>query len=156
MVSLDTTSYDSLYDSVFTKIQDYNLAEMTKEEAFGVIADYLRPAVALFSGCTQDLGSRNDSLGEFGFRLTDTNFEILSNYMVICYLDAAYIRTPAALKPLPGSGPSDRKGMLEAALAVRERCMAENERMRINYSHRNSAVYRMAAVRANAKRGVHS
>ena len=85
-LSLNTTYYD-LCNSVFGKIKDYGLAGLDKDVAFQIIMEYIDPAIAMFSGCTQDLSDRNDDLGEFSFPLTTKNFQILSNYMDIFYLN---------------------------------------------------------------------
>ena len=92
------TTYQELCDSVFSKIKDYGLAGLDKDTAFSIILEYLDPAILMFSGCAQDLDDRDDKLGEFNFCLSNKNFQILSNYMVICYLDANYIRTGEMLK----------------------------------------------------------
>ena len=59
-----------------------------RDTAFAIIQDYLDPAALMFEGCDQELSDRNDETETFNIALTKRNFEILSNYMAICYLDA--------------------------------------------------------------------
>lgn len=90
------TPYTELYESVLSKIKDYDFLNLEESEIYEVLSDYLRPAVAAFRGCRQDLSQRNKV--KFKCKLTDTEIEILSNYMVINYLDSNYIRVPLMLK----------------------------------------------------------
>ena len=90
------TPYTALYESVLSKIRDYDFLNLDEEKIYSVLSDYLRPAIAAFRSCRQDLSQRNKA--RFQCKLTDTEIEILSNYMVIAYLDSNYIRVPLALK----------------------------------------------------------
>lgn len=90
------TPYTELYNSVLSKIKDYDFLNLEESEVYEVLSDYLRPAIAEFRGCRQDLSQRNKV--KFKCKLTDTEIEILSNYMVIAYLNSNYIRVPLALK----------------------------------------------------------
>lgn len=90
------TPFTELYESVLSKIRDYDFLNLNEEEIHQVLSDYLRPAIASFRGCKQDLSQRNKT--RFKCKLTDIEIEILSNYMVIAYIDSNYIRVPLALK----------------------------------------------------------
>lgn len=90
------TPYTTLYESVLSKIRDYDFLNLDEEKIYSVLSDYLRPAIASFRGCKQDLSQRNKT--RFKCKLTDIEIEILSNYMVIAYIDSNYIRVPLALK----------------------------------------------------------
>lgn len=90
------TPFIELYESVLSKIRDYDFLNLNEEEIYQVLSDYLRPAIASFRGCKQDLSQRNKT--RFKCKLTDIEIEILSNYMVIAYIDSNYIRVPLALK----------------------------------------------------------
>ena len=139
-MSLNTTYYD-LCNSVFGKIKDYGLAGLDKDVAFQIIMEYIDPAIAMFSGCTQDLSDRNDDVGEFSFPLTTKNFQILSNYMVICYLDSNYIRTGEMLKSHLSSTDFhkyDNKDTLGKVKEIREMYKNENDQLMINYSYPKS------------------
>lgn len=131
-------------DSVFSKIKDYGLAGLDKDTAFGIILEYLNPAILMFSGCTQDLDDRDDELGEFNITLTNRNFQILSNYMVICYLDANYIRTGEMLKSHLSSTDFhkyDNKDTLGKVKEIREMYKNENDQLMINSSYPSSSIF---------------
>lgn len=101
---------------------------MSEEQIYNVLSDYLRPAIAAFRGCRQDLSQRNKV--KFKCKLTDAEIEILSNYMVIEYLDSNYIRVPLMLKPTLSSkdfnafSPANH---LSKALETRETFRKDNE-----------------------------
>lgn len=142
-MALNTTYYD-LCNSVFGKIKDYGLAGLDKNVAFQIIMEYIDPAITMFSGCTQDLSNRDDDLGEFLFPLTSNNFQILSNYMVICYLDANYIRTGEMLKSHLSSTDFhkyDNKDTLGKVKEIREMYKNENDQLMINYSYPKSSFF---------------
>ena len=90
------TPFTELYESVLSKIKDYDFLNFEESDIYEILSDYLRPAIAAFNSCRQDLSQRNKV--KFKCKLTDDEIEILTNYMVIAYLDANYIRVPLALK----------------------------------------------------------
>lgn len=142
-LSNNTTYYD-LCNSVFSKIKDYGLAGLDKQTAFSIILEYLKPAITMFSGCTQDLDDKDDELGEFNFALSNKNFQILSNYMVICYLDANYIRTGEMLKSHLSSTDFhkyDNKDTLGKVKEIRQMYKDENDQLMINYSYPASSIF---------------
>ena len=129
---------------MFSKIKDYGLAGLDKDVAFSIILEYLDPAILMFSGCAQDLDDRDDELGEFNFCLSNKNFQILSNYMVICYLDANYIRTGEMLKSHLSSTDFhkyDNKDTLGKVKEIREMYKKENDQLMINYSYPSSSIF---------------
>ncbi len=134
------TAFKELYDSVYSKIKDYDLAEISEEEADAIMHDYLRPAVIMFECCNQDLSDRDEEMAAFNFALSDINFEILSNFMVICFIDSTYIRTSAKLKAHMSTTDFhkfDNKDVLGKATEVRDMYVRENRQLMINYSIRN-------------------
>ena len=138
------TTYQDLCDSVFSKIKDYGLAGLDKDIAFSIILEYLNPAILMFSGCAQDLDDRDDELRAFNFCLSNKNFQILSNYMVICYLDANYIRTGEMLKSHLSSTDFhkyDNKDTLGKVKEIREMYKEENDQLMINYSYPSSSIF---------------
>ena len=146
------TTYYELCDSVFPKIKDYGLANLDKHTAFSIIGEYLRPAILLFSGCHADLSDRDDELGEFNFELSDRDFEILSNYMVICYLDSNYIRTGEMLKSHLSSTDFhkyDNKDVLSKVKEIRQMYKDENDRLMIDYSYPSSSIFKSIETRGN-------
>lgn len=132
------TPYTDLYASVLSKIRDYDFVKLDEEHIYEVLSDYVRPAIVSFRGCKQDLSDRDDDAGEFNIDLTDTEIEILANYMVICYLDSNYIRVPLALKQaLPSKdfhafSPANH---LNAVVAARERYRKDNETLLVRYRY---------------------
>lgn len=148
------TTYHELCDSVFAKIKDYGLNNLDQNTAFGIILEYLSPAITMFSGCTQDLYDKDNELGEFNFKLTEKNFQILSNYMVICYLDANYIRTGEMLKSHLSSTDFhkyDNKDTLSKVKEVREMYKTENDQLMINASYPSSSMFEAIVKRGKPR-----
>lgn len=128
------TPFDELYGSVLSKIRDYDFVNLNEDEVYEVLSDYLRPAIAAFRGCKQDLSQRTDS--QFLIRLTDTEFEILSNYMVIAYLDSNYIRVPLALKQalsIKDFNAFSPANQLDKMISMREKYRKDNETLLSRY-----------------------
>lgn len=92
------TSYHVLFDGVLSKIKDYDFIKFSKEEIYSIMSDYIKPAIVRFSTCKQNLTDRDDFLQQFNVELTETEIEILINYMLISYLDSNYICVPTMLK----------------------------------------------------------
>ena len=134
------TSYKTLYNRVYSKIKDSTLAQMSEETADSIIASYLSPAVAAFECCDQDLSDRDDENEEFRFDLSETNLEILANFMVTEYLDSTYIRTSLMLRSYMSAADFhkyDNKDLLAHAAELRDMYRKENRRLMINASFRN-------------------
>ena len=158
------TTYKSLYNSVYSKLKDYDLAAMEETEADEIMSDYLRPGIVSFECCNQDLTDRDDENACFNFDLTDINFEILSNYMLIHFLDSTYIRTSLMLRAHMSTTDFhkfDNKDVLSKVTEVRELYHRENKQLMINYSlHGKSAFSELYAEKgaysvnkaANAKK----
>lgn len=128
------TSFTELYESVLSKIKDYDFLNLKESEIYEVLSDYLRPAIAAFRGCRQDLSQRNKV--KFKCKLTDTEIEILSNYMVISYLDSNYIRVPLALKQTLSSKDFNAfspANQLDKVMEVREKYRKDNETLLSRY-----------------------
>lgn len=134
------TSYQELYNSVYSKIKDYDFITMTEDEANEILHDYIRPAIVDFEDCKQDLSDRDETLNSFNIDLTDINFEILSNFMVIKYIEATYINTPMALKAYMSTADFhkyDNKDVLGKVVEVRDSYLKRNKQLMINYSIRS-------------------
>lgn len=134
------TTYKELYNSVYSKIKDYDFCEMLESEADAILHDYIRPAILKFEDCSQDLTDRDDEAEQFNTDLTDINFEILSNFMVVEYLDATYIRTTMMLKAYMSTSDFhkyDNKDVLGKVIEVRDMYKRENKQLMINYSIRD-------------------
>lgn len=130
------TPFTVLYDSVLSKIRDYDFFNMKQDEIYEVLSDYLRPAIAAFRSCKQDISKRTEE--GFECTLTDTEVEILANYMAIAYLDSNYIRVPLALKQTLSSkdfnafSPANH---LEKMVEMREKYRKDNETLLVRYSY---------------------
>lgn len=130
------TPFTYLYDSVLSKIRDYDFFNMEQEQIYEVLSDYLRPAIAAFRGCKQDISQRTET--GFECTLTDTEVEILANYMTIAYLDSNYIRVPLALKQTLSSkdfnafSPANH---LDKMIEMREKYRKDNETLLVRYSY---------------------
>ncbi len=130
------TPFTELYESVLSKIKDYDFLNLEESQIYEVLSDYLRPAIASFRGCKQDLTQRNKV--KFKCKLTDTEIEILANYMVIAYLDSNYIRVPLALKQTLSSKDFNAfspANQLDKMVAMREKYRKDNETMLVRYRY---------------------
>ena len=129
------TPYTVLYESVLSKIKDYDFINLSETDIYEVLSDYIRPAIVSFRICKIDLSNRNED--GFNETLNDTEIEILSNYMVINYLDSNYIRVPLALKQTLLSKDFNAfspANQLNAVMAVRDKYLSDNETLLSRYS----------------------
>lgn len=139
------TQFKELYNSVCSKIKDYDFIKMDEDDVFSILHDYLRPAIVAFECCNQDLSDRNEERESFNFDLSDTNFEILSNFIVIFYLDSTYIKNPLALQAHMSTSDFhkyDNKDVLAKVIEVRNIFASENKQLMINYSLRGDSEYK--------------
>lgn len=136
------TTYKELYDSVYSKIKDFDLAQMPEEDADDILHDYIRPAIVAFECCNQDLSDRDEELLQFNMDLSDVNFEILSNFMVITYLDSTFIRNSLMLQAHMSTSDFhkyDNSNVLGKVIEVRDMYKRENKQLMINYSLRGES-----------------
>ena len=129
------TPYTVLYESVLSKIKDYDFVNLEEQDIYAILSDYVRPAIVSFCICKVDLSKRNDT--GFDEVLNDTEIEILSNYMVINYLDSNYIRVPLALKQTLSSKDFNAfspANQLNAIMSVRDKYLSDNETLLSRYS----------------------
>lgn len=129
------TPYTVLYDSVLSKIKDYDFLNLKEDAVYSILHDYIRPAIVSFRICKVDLSNRNEK--GFNITLNDTEIEILSNYMVINYLDSNYIRVPSVLKqalPSKDFKAFSSANLLDKMLAVRDKYLSDNETLLSRYS----------------------
>lgn len=129
------TPYTVLYESVLSKIKDYDFINLDEQDIYEILSDYIRPAIVSFRICKIDLSDRNES--GFNENLNDTEIEILSNYMVINYLDSNYIRVPLALKQTLSSKDFNAfspANQLNAVMTVRDKYLSDNETLLSRYS----------------------
>ena len=145
------TTYRELADAVFLKIKDRSFCEMSEDIAYEIVIGYMRPAIVAFQSCvSQDLSDRDDELAEFNFKLTDANFVILVNYMVLEWLDSNYIRTSAVLKARLSSSDFHSlqlSNQLGKAMELRDMLKSENDQLAINKSYKGSTMFDLVTNR---------
>ena len=131
------TSYEKLYENLLPKFRSYEIPLMSTEEVKDYLHDFLIPAISRFHVCRKDLNDRNDILQRFNAELSDIEIEILSNYLLIEYIDSEYVRTPSLLKvQLPSNdfkfySPAN---MLDKLMAMHKTYVSENETLLSRYA----------------------
>lgn len=131
------TSYETLYENLLPKFRSYKIPLMSTEEVKDYLHDFLIPAISRFHVCRKNLNDRDDILQRFNIELSDIEIEILSNYMLIEYIDSEYVRTPSLLKVQLPSGdfkfysPANH---LDKLLDMHKNCVAENETLLSRYA----------------------
>lgn len=131
------TSYEKLYENLLPKFRSYEIPLMSTEEVKDYLHDFLIPAISRFHVCRKNLNDRDDILQRFNIELSDIEIEILSNYLLIEYIDSEYIRTPTILKvQLPSNdfkvfSPAN---FLDKLVAMRTTYTRENETLLTRYA----------------------
>ena len=131
------TPYEKLYENLLPKFRSYEIPLMSTEEVKDYLHDYLIPATSRFHVCRKDLNDRDDILQRFNVELSDIELEILSNYLLIEYIDSTYIRVPTLLKvSLPSSdfkvfSPAN---FLDKLMAMHKTYVTENETLLSRYA----------------------
>ena len=144
------TTYRELADAVFNKIKDIDFANMNENIAYAIVVSYMRPAIVQFQSATQDLSDRDDEIAEFNFRLTDTTFCILVNYMIIEWLTSNFILTSNALKARLSSADFHSLNLhnqLAKATELRNVLKSENDQLAINKSYKDSELFDLVTNR---------
>ena len=131
------TSYEKLYENLLPKFRSYEIPLMSAEEVKDYLHDFLIPAISRFHVCRKDLNDRDDILQRFNVELSDIEIEILSNYMLIEYIDSEYVRVPSLLKvQLPSNdfkfySPANH---LDKLTAMHKNYVTENETLLSRYA----------------------
>lgn len=131
------TSYEKIYENLLPKFRSYEIPLMSTEEVKDCLHDYLIPAISRFHVCRKDLTDRDDIVQRFNVDLSDIEIEILSNYLLIEYIDSEYIRTPSILKvQLPSSdfkvfSPAN---FLDKLMSMHKTYVSENETLLSRYA----------------------
>ena len=131
------TPYEKIYEKLLSMFKDYEIPLMTEEEVKDEIHDYIIPAIARFHICYQDLNDRDDNAEQFNVTLTDMELEILSNYVLLEYIDSKYIRTPVLLKVQYSSkdfNSFSNANHLDKLLSMQKRFLTENETLLSRYA----------------------
>lgn len=131
------TPYEKLYENLLHKFRSYEIPLMSTEAVKDYLHDFLIPAISRFHVCRKNLNDRDDILQRFNVELADIEIEILSNYMLIEYIDSEYVRTPSLLKvQLPSNdfkhySPANH---LDKLMAMRDTYKTENETLLSRYA----------------------
>ena len=131
------TPYEKIYDNLLPKFRSYEIPLMSTEEVKDYLHDFLIPAISRFHVCRKDLNDRDDIIQRFNVELSDVEIEILSNYLLIEYIDSEYVRVPSLLKvQLPSSdfkvfSPAN---FLDKLLAMHKTYVTENETLLSRYA----------------------
>ena len=131
------TSYEKLYENLLPKFRSYEIPLMSIEEVKDYLHDFIIPAISRFHVCRKNLEDRDDILQRFNSDLSDIEIEILSNYLLVEYIDSEYIRTPSLLKvQLPSSDfkAFSPANFLEKLVAMRTQYIRENETLLSRYA----------------------
>lgn len=132
-----STPYEKLYENLLPKFRSYEIPLMTTEEVKDYLHDYLIPAISRFHVCRKDLNDRDDIIQVFNVDLSDTEIEILSNYLLLEYIDSEYVRTPSLLKvTLPSSDfkAFSSANMIEKLMNMHKTYLSENETLLSRYA----------------------
>lgn len=132
-----STPYEKLYENLLPKFRSYEIPLMTTEEVKDYLHDFLIPAISRFHVCRKDLSDRDDIIQQFNAELTDMEIEILSNYLLIEYIDSEYIRVPTVLKvSLPSSDfkAFSPANFLDKLMAMHKTYVTENETLLSRYA----------------------
>lgn len=131
------TPYEKIYENLLPKFRDYDIPIMSIDEVKDYLHDFLVQAIAKFHVCRNDLNDRNDILERFNCELSPVEIEILSNYALLEYIDATYVRTPTLLKVNLSSidfNAFSPANMLDKLMAMRNKYLAENETLLSRYA----------------------
>lgn len=132
-----STPYEKLYENLLAKFRSYEIPLMSTEEVKDYLHDFLIPAISKFHVCRKDLNNRDDIVQKFNVELTDTEIEILSNYMLIEYIDSEYIKTPTVLKvSLPSTDfkSYSSANFLDKLVTMHKTYVTENETLLSRYA----------------------
>lgn len=131
------TSYEKIYENLLPKFRSYEIPLMSTEEVKDYLHDYLIPAISRFHVCRKDLNDRDDIIQRFNVDLSDIEIEILSNYLLIEYIDSEYIRVPSLLKiQLPSTDfkAFSSANMIEKLMDMHKTYVSENETLLTRYA----------------------
>lgn len=149
------TTYKELADAVFLKIKDLDLANLPEDIAYQIVKSYIKPACVAFQSCSsQDLTDRDDELEQFNFKLSDDNFEIITEYMVVKWLDSQILTTTNLKSRLTSS---DFKSLnlhnqLSKLMELRSMYKSENDQLAINKSYKNSKLFDLVTGRKKIRK----
>lgn len=132
-----STPYEKIYSNLLPKFHSYEILAMPSDEIKEYLHDFLLSATVKFHVCRQDLSARDDELQQFNIDLTDLEIEILTNYLLLEYLDSTYIRTALLLKVNLSSSDFNSyspANMLDKLLEMHNTYLSENEGLLSKYA----------------------
>lgn len=132
-----STPYEKIYGNLLPKFRSYEIPIMTEEEVKEYLHDYLISAIARFHVCRKDLNDRDDIQEQFNTELSDIEIEIISNYLLLEYIDSTYIRTPTLLKVNLSSSDFNAfspANMLDKLMSMHKTYLTENETLLSRYA----------------------
>lgn len=136
------TPYETLYENLLPKFRSYEIPMMTECEVKEYLHDFIIPAVSEFHVCRNDLSDRDEELEQFNSDLSDMEIEILSNYMLLKYIDSTYIRTPNLLRVNLTSSDFhafSNANHLDKLMAMHKQYLSENETLLSRYAWMGAA-----------------
>ena len=131
------TPYEKIYENLLPKFRSYEIPIMTEEEVKEYLHDYLVPAISRFHVCRKNLKDRDDILEEFNAELSDMEIEILSNYLLLEYIDSTYVRTQTLLKVNLSSKDFNAfspANFLDKLMSMHKTYLSENETLLSRYA----------------------
>ena len=131
------TPYTTIYDNVLPKFKDFDIPLMASADVYEMLHEHLRPAIVAFHICKKSLSDRDEILMQFNIDLDDTEIEILSNFLLLSFLDSNYIRVPTVLKAnLPSRDFIAFSGanFLDKLLLMHSTYLKENETLASRYA----------------------
>lgn len=131
------TLFSTIYANVLPKFKSYEIPQMEVDEIEEHLHDYLSPAASRFHVCRQNLTDVDEENKCFNADLTNIEIEILSNFLVIEYIDSNYIRVPSILKSTLSSTDFhsySNANLLEKLMAMHDTFLNENEGLLSKYS----------------------
>lgn len=149
------TSYEKLYENLLPKFRSHEIPLMSTEEVKDFLHDFLIPATSRFHVCRKDLTKRDDIIQQFNVDLSDTEVEILSNFMLLEYIDSTYVRTPMVLKvSLPSNDfkAFSKANFIEKLMEMHKTYLKENETLLARYAWEIDGNYGVQGLRNASKR----
>ena len=131
------TPYEKIYENLLPKFRDYEIPLMTEDEVKDLLNDYIPPAISRFHVCEIDLTDIDEEQECFNSDLSENEIEILSNFVLLEYLDSNYVRTPTMLKATLSSSDFNafsNANLLDKLLAMRTAYRKENETLLSRYA----------------------
>jgi len=94
------TLFKEIYNRTLPKLTEYDFLNMDESEVYSMLSDYLTPAISQFQYHIheKDLYDMDIDLKQFNFDLTVYEIDILSNFLLIEFIDANYVRVPTLMK----------------------------------------------------------